>query len=121
YHDARVVDVGLTMAFADVDVAIGRDGYTGRRIEDVEASLAGALAGLAELQEHAAVGTELRHLHAFHALRRGIGHPEIAVLIDGRLVRLDEKPGAEIPECLAVGSKFDDWNAVVRLTTVHGP
>jgi hypothetical protein len=106
HHDARVVGLSLAMAFADVDVAIGGHSHAGRRVEDIEAALAGALAGPAELQEHAAIGTELRHLHAFHALRRGIGHPEIAILIDGRLVRLDEKTGAEIPKCLAVGAKF---------------
>ena len=77
--------------------------------------------GLPSLQEHAAVGAELRHLHAFRALRRGIGDPEIAVLVDGRLVRFDEEAGAEILQCLAVGSEFDDRNAVVRFTTVHGP
>src|SRR5271170_2517774 len=109
------------MAFADVDVAIGGDGHAGRRIEDVETALAGALAGLAELQEHAAVGTKLRHLHALRALRRGIGDPEIAVLVDGRLVRLDEEAGAEILQRLAVGSKLDDGNAIVGFTAVDGP
>src|ERR1700730_5960054 len=75
--------------------------------------------GLPSFKKHAAVGTELRHRHAFHALRRGVGHPEIALLVDGRLVRLDEEAGAEILQCLAVGPKFDDRNAVVRFTTVH--
>src|SRR6266478_2171824 len=121
HHDTRVIGFGLAMAFADVDVAIGGDGHTGRRIEDVEAGLAGAKAWLAELQEHAAVGTELRHLHSLHALRRGIRHPEIAILIDGRLMRLDEEAGAEIPQCLAVGAEFDDRNAVVRFATINGP
>jgi hypothetical protein len=121
HHDAGIIDFGLTVALADVNIAVAGDGRTGRRIEDVETGPATAFTGLAKFQNCAAVGTELCHLHPFHALRRSIDHPEIAVLIDRRLVRLDKEASAEIPQRLAVGPKFDDRNAVVRFTTVNGP
>src|SRR5205823_3613309 len=121
HHDTRVVWSCFAVPFADVDVAGGRDGYPGRRVEHVEAALAGALARLAEFQEHAAVGRQFCHLHAFAVFRRGVGYPEIAVLIDRRLMRLDEQTGAEILQCRAVRAKRDDRDAAVCLTTVHGP
>src|SRR5215468_7313392 len=66
-------------------------------------------------------GTELRHLKALRALRPGIGHPDIAVLVDGHLVRLDKKTSAEILQGVAVGGELDHRNAVVRFTTVRDP
>src|SRR5262249_32580154 len=38
HHDSRVVGLRLAMAFADVDVAVGGDRNTGRRIENIEAA-----------------------------------------------------------------------------------
>jgi hypothetical protein len=78
-------------------------------------------ARLAELQQHAAVGRKLRHLQALAVFRAGIGDPEIAVMIDGGLMRLDEQAGAEILQRLAVGTDFEHAFAVVGLAAVHPP
>src|SRR5258706_14522987 len=89
--------------------------------EDVEPGLAGALARLAGLQVHAAVGTELCHLHAFHALVAASATQRLPSLSMAAWCGSTKRPAPNFFGVFAVRSKFDHRNAVVRFTTVHGP
>src|SRR5438874_2173428 len=78
--DARFVELGA-VAFGDQDFSGGQDREAGGLVEGVIAHA--ALAGLAELQQHLAVGRELDDLLALAVLGLEVGRPDIAVLVDG--------------------------------------
>src|SRR5437879_10885791 len=94
------------MALGDENVAAGLHRHGRGRIEDVVARA--RLAGFAELQQDLAVGTELDRLHALAVLRLEVDAPDIAILVDGDAVAVDERPCAEILQRLSARRQLDN-------------
>ena len=103
-HDARVANCGAAagVAVADEDVAVGRDGDFSRRVELIHSGAGDAL--LSERHQHLAIrATEFEHLMA-----AVVGHPEIAVLVDGELVGADEQSRTKAFQQFARGIELED-------------
>src|SRR5262249_20704398 len=76
--DARIGVAAV--AVGDEDVAIRRGDDRRRRVELVRSAAGDA--GLAERQQHLAVGAELEHLVALAVLADAIGDPDVALAVD---------------------------------------
>ena len=79
------------MAVGDEDVARGRrHDNIGRLIEEIRSRPGNT--GLPERQQHLTLRVELEDLMPLAVLPARVGHPEVAVPIDGGAVRKDEHP-----------------------------
>src|SRR5512134_1424281 len=95
------------MAVGDEDVTVRGDDDIGGLIEEIRTGPRHA--SLAERHQDLARWTELEHLMPFAGRAAGVGHPEVAVAIDGRAVREHEHVLAERREQLSVLVVFEDW------------
>src|SRR5437773_11156817 len=81
----------VAMAVGDEDVARGRrHDNIGRLIEEIRSRPGNT--GLPERQQHLTLRVELEDLMPLAVLPARVGHPEVAVPIDGGAVRKDEHP-----------------------------
>src|SRR5262249_16313167 len=104
FHDARV---GVAIvAVGDEDVAVGRGDHRGRLVERV-GTIAGD-AGLAEGQQHFALGTEFEDLVPLAVPALAVRYPDVAVTIDVHAVGEDEHAGAEAAEELPRGIELQN-------------
>src|SRR5688572_6116523 len=103
-HDAIVPAVAVTVR--DEDVAGRSDENVRRLIEQLRTGAADSC--LAECHQHLALRVELEDLMPLAVLAARVGHPEVALAIDGRAMREDEHPLSPCGEKLAVGVVFED-------------
>src|SRR5262249_5736978 len=90
------------MSIADEDVAVRGDRDFGWRVELIVAGAGNAF--LSERQQYFSISaTKLEHLMA-----AVVGHPEIAVLVDGELVRAHKQTGAKTFQQLARCVELED-------------
>ncbi len=105
-HDARALRLVAGMTVGDEDVAVGRNGDARRLVERILSRSANTRR--ADRHQYFSRRAHLEHLlahrHALRVLRGhaedrlfivGVGHPEIAVRVDGESVRMREEPDAQ--------------------------
>ena len=127
--EANQARVRVAVAFRDEDVAVRIGDHVIRLIErrGIRRLAGHVAAGLAERQQHLAIGAELDHLVADHLGRHRrqrrisglagpagrqvaltVGHPDVAVAIDVDAVREDEHALAEARDHLAALVELED-------------
>ena len=98
------------MPVGNKDVAIGSDDDGRGLVEGVRA-IAGN-AGLAEFQQDFAIRAELDHLLALAVRAIGVGHPDVAILVDVNAVRENEQSGAKALQKIAGRIEFENGSQV---------
>src|SRR5579871_161605 len=105
----KLDDAGVGVAavtVGDEDIAVGRDQYSGGRIELIRPAPRNA--GLAESQQHLAFRAELENLVTLAVLAEPIRHPDVSFRVDREAMRKHEKAGAEAFDQLAGLVEFED-------------